>query len=83
MTRTAGARLAAAGLTAYAYQVDLTQASSTDDALCVTDLIVDFGPVPKLPYGGSQPDVVRGQPGRLRFGRAARRRANSNMSLTF
>ncbi len=42
-----------AGKTAYAYSVDLSQAVSTGEEPCVTDLTVDFGPVSKLQYDGS------------------------------
>ena len=41
-----------AGKTAYAYRVDLTQATPTTAAAinCVKQLILDIGPVAKLPY---------------------------------
>jgi hypothetical protein len=47
-----------AGKTAYEYRVDLTQAVSTGEVPCVTDLTVDFGPVTQLDYGGGQPADV-------------------------
>jgi hypothetical protein len=46
------------GKTAYEYRVDLSQAVSTGEAPCVTDLTVDFGPVTQLDYGGGQPADV-------------------------
>lgn len=50
----------AAGKTAYLYRVDMTQAVSSGEAPCVTDISVDFGPVSKFVYGGSgsPPDDV-------------------------
>ena len=42
-----------AGLTAYEYRVDMTQAVSEMDSACVTDLAIDFGPVSRLPYDGT------------------------------
>jgi hypothetical protein len=41
-----------AGKTAYEYRVDLTQAVSSGEVPCVTDLTVDFGPITQLDYGG-------------------------------
>jgi len=50
----------AAGKTAYLYRVDMTQAVSSGEVPCVTDLSIDFGPVSKFVYGGSgsPPDDV-------------------------
>jgi hypothetical protein len=44
-----------AGKTAYLYRVDMTQAVSSGDVPCVTDLTVDFGAVSQLQYDGSGP----------------------------
>jgi hypothetical protein len=44
------------GLTAYEYRIDLTQASTLSEFVCVTDLAVDFGPVTKLQYDKTGPD---------------------------
>jgi hypothetical protein len=48
-----------AGKIAYEYRVDLTQAVSSGEVPCVTDLAVDFGPVTQLDYGdpGQPADV--------------------------
>lgn len=59
-----------AGKTFYEYRVDLTQAVSSGEAPCVTDIAVDFGPVTKLQYNGRGPldDVYvvnRGGPGTI------------------
>jgi hypothetical protein len=45
-----------AGLTAYEYRVDFTQA--TDFTECVIGLVVNFGPVTKLTYPQNQPAHV-------------------------
>lgn len=45
-----------AGLTGYEYRVDLTQASTANDAACVTDLTVDFGPLVQLQYDKAGPN---------------------------
>ncbi|HEY4940926.1 MAG TPA: hypothetical protein VII56_05820 [Rhizomicrobium sp.] len=42
-----------AGLTAYEYRVDMTQAVSDGEASCVTDVAVDFGTVSRLSYDGT------------------------------
>lgn len=44
-----------AGKTAYEYRVDLTQAVSSGEVPCVTDISVDFGPVTKLQYNKAGP----------------------------
>ncbi len=46
-----------AGKTAYVYRVDFTQAHVIADQNCAINLKVDFGPIAKLPYGGSPADV--------------------------
>lgn len=45
-----------AGLTAYEYRVDLTQATSQTE--CAAGLVVNFGPVTKLTYPPNQPAQV-------------------------
>ena len=45
-----------AGLTGYEYRVDMTQATTSNDAACVSDLTVDFGPLMKLQYDKVGPD---------------------------
>jgi hypothetical protein len=45
-----------AGLTGYEYRVDMTQATTPNDAACVSDLTVDFGPLVKLQYDKVGPD---------------------------
>lgn len=44
------------GLTGYEYRVDLTQATTSAEFACVTDLTVDFGPLVKLQYNKAGPD---------------------------
>ncbi len=44
-----------AGKTAYEYRVDLTQAVSSGEVPCVTDIAIDFGPVTKLQYNKAGP----------------------------
>ena len=46
----------AAGLTAYEYRVDMTTAAGAVD--CQLGVVIDFGPVAKLPYAGSEPADV-------------------------
>lgn len=49
----------AAGLTAYEYRVNLTQAVGVGSIPCVASLAVDFGPVSSLHYsGGPTPEQV-------------------------
>jgi hypothetical protein len=43
----------AAGKTGYLYRVDMTQAVSSEEVPCVTDLSIDFGPLVQFPYAGS------------------------------
>jgi hypothetical protein len=43
----------AAGLKAYEYRVNLTQAVGVVNIPCIASLTVDFGPVSSLPYGGA------------------------------
>ena len=40
-----------AGRTAYEYRIDLTQSANFTD--CVAGVVIDFGPVAKLPYGAN------------------------------
>lgn len=47
---------AAAGLTAYLYRVDLTEATAHTE--CVGGLVLNFGPVTKLTYPQNQPGQV-------------------------
>lgn len=42
----------AEGKTAYQYRIDFRKASSMSEAPCVVGLILTFGPVTQLPYGG-------------------------------
>jgi hypothetical protein len=46
----------AAGLTAYEYRVDLTQATGYTE--CLVGLVIDFGPVKTLTYPTNQPGQV-------------------------
>jgi len=46
----------AAGMTAYEYRLDLTQATGYTE--CVVGLVVDFGPVQELTYPSNQPGHV-------------------------
>src|SRR6185503_10407445 len=52
-TFTGGAGAPGAGLNVYEYRVDMTQAVSSGESPCVTDLSIDFGPDTKLSYDGT------------------------------
>jgi hypothetical protein len=75
-----------AGKTAYEYRLDLTQAQAANDAVCVTDLTVDFGPVSKLRYNSAGPPddvfvVTKGAVGSI--GLAAAEQAGNLVTFTF
>jgi hypothetical protein len=85
-TLTGAAGSPAAGKTAYAYSVDLSQAAASGEDPCVTDLTLDFGPISKLNYDGAgQPEdafvISQGGPGTIGLFQATRT-ANS-VTFTF
>lgn len=73
----------AAGKTAYVYRLSMTQAAGYAD--CVKGLVLDFGPVTKLPYaGGTLADVFVVTTGGLgTIGIASAEKSGSVIEFTF